>query len=36
MKAHIEYEGQSKTTQLLSKLDSPEKSAKFGVLRAHS
>lgn len=30
IKAHMEYEGQSKTTQLLSQLDSPEKSAKLG------
>lgn len=33
IKAHMEYEGKSKPTQLLSQLDSPEKSAKLGVLR---
>lgn len=30
IKAHMEYERQSETIQLLSQLDSPEKSAKLG------
>lgn len=30
IKAYMEYERQSETIQLLSQLDSPEKSAKLG------